>query len=415
MATEAQLALLGKGVATWNQWRRDNSDAGIDLSEANLSRVYLPSANFNGANLSGADLSSAHLLEASLLGARLTGAHLFETNLSKANLRGADLVEATAGGANLFAADLVGADLRGADLSEAILLGTALTNANLRNADLRHAELCAADLVGATLTEASLVGADLSKATLRQATLRQATLRGANLADANLRGADLRDADLTGADLHAADLRGADLRGADLTGADLSRCVAVGCDFSGANLTGCRIYAMSSWDAKLDGAVQQALHITPRHEPDIAVDGLQVAKFIALWLADEAMSQVFGTSAKRVVLILGRFSGERKAILNSLCDDLRERHYLPLVLDFGPQGVGVDLKATIAKLARLSRFVLVDVAGVANVLRALFKAITEKPWVVWQPMSQASTVDPAPLDDLISFPWGASSVPLLGC
>ena len=233
-----------------------------------------------------------------------------------------------------------------------------------------YAELCAADLAEATLTEASLVGADLSKATLRQA-----TLSAANLTDATLRGADLRGADLTSADLHCADLRGADLRDADLTGADLSCCVAVGCDFSGATLTGCRIYAMSSWDAKLDGAVQQALRITPRHEPDIAVDSLQVAQFIALWLADETMSQVFGTSAKHVVLILGRFSGERKAMLNSLCDDLRQRHYLPLVLDFGPSRVGVDLKATIAKLARLSRFVVMDVTESASVWRMLVKAI----------------------------------------
>ena len=151
-----------------------------------------------------------------------------------------------------------------------------------------------------------------------------------------------------------------------------------------------------------------ALRITPRHEPDIAVDSLQVAQFIALWLADEAMSQVFGTSAKHVVLILGRFSGKRKAMLNSLCDDLRQRHYLPLVLDFGPHQVGVDLKALIAKLTRLSRFVVVDVTGAASVWRMLVKAIPEMPWVVWQPMIQviqASAVEPTPFEDLISFPW----------
>ena len=122
-------------------------------------------------------------------------------------------------------------------------------------------------------------------------------------------------------------------------------------------------------------------------------------------LADDAMSQVFGTGAKHLVLVLGRFSGERKAMLNSLCDDLRQRDYLPLVLDFGPNRVGVDLKATIAKLTRLSRFVVVDATGAASVWRMLVKAIPEMPWVVWQPMIQANAVEPTPFEDLISFPW----------
>jgi len=171
MANKKHLAILGKGVAAWNEWREQHPDIITpDLSGANLF----------GADLSGADLSGAVLSRADLIGAKLIGA-----NLSVADLADADLVDADLSGANLSPANLHEANLGGAKLSEAVL----------------------------------------SEAVLSEAVLSEANLRGADLRGATLRWADLRNAGITGADLRRADLTGAHLRAANLDGALLSEAI----------------------------------------------------------------------------------------------------------------------------------------------------------------------------------------------
>src|SRR5215472_16829109 len=67
MADEEHVAILKKGVATWNLWRGANAHIRPDLSGANLIESYLIAANLNGADLSGAKLGAAYLSEANLL------------------------------------------------------------------------------------------------------------------------------------------------------------------------------------------------------------------------------------------------------------------------------------------------------------------------------------------------------------
>jgi uncharacterized protein YjbI with pentapeptide repeats len=45
MADVEQLALLEQGVTGWNEWRKKNLDARINLSGANLNEAILSSAN----------------------------------------------------------------------------------------------------------------------------------------------------------------------------------------------------------------------------------------------------------------------------------------------------------------------------------------------------------------------------------
>jgi uncharacterized protein YjbI with pentapeptide repeats len=62
MANDEHVALLKKGVATWDAWRKENPNIRPDLRKANLS-----GANLGGANLSGAKLQGANLREANLI------------------------------------------------------------------------------------------------------------------------------------------------------------------------------------------------------------------------------------------------------------------------------------------------------------------------------------------------------------
>ena len=74
--------------------------------------------------------------------------------------------------------------------------------------------------------------------------------------------------------------------------------------------------------------------ITPRYEPEITVDNIEVAQFVYLLLHNEKIRDVIDTVTSKAVLILGRFTAERKAVLDALREELRKRDYLPILFDF---------------------------------------------------------------------------------
>jgi hypothetical protein len=284
--------------------------------------------------------------------------------------------------------DLYEADLSGADLCKAHLSVADLRRANLTGADLRKAELTGADLTGACLSGADLTGAVLSSfgvnglpSLIPAAKLIGADLTGADLSWAHLSEADLRNANLSGANLSAADLAAANFSGADLTGADLVGSYPVGANFTAADLSSCYVYGVSAWDLKLEGAKQNNLIITPDGEPEITVDNLEVAQFIYLLLKNEKIRQVIDTITSKVVLILGRFTPERKAVLDALREELRQRDYLPVLFDFD-KPASKDLTATVQTLANMARFVIVDLTDPSSVPHELAMVVPGTPVAV---------------------------------
>jgi uncharacterized protein YjbI with pentapeptide repeats len=146
MANGEHVAMLKKGVAAWNEWRRKNPNVRPDLTGAKLIEARLNGANFSRAMLEVADLHCAVLEVANLSGANLAGA-----DLSRANLAGADLSEAS-----LTAAHLDDANLSGAILIRTNFHGANLSGASLTSAHLDDANLVQANMAGANLGEAFL-------------------------------------------------------------------------------------------------------------------------------------------------------------------------------------------------------------------------------------------------------------------
>jgi hypothetical protein len=93
-----------------------------------------------------------------------------------------------------------------------------------------------------------------------------------------------------------------------------------------ADLTGCRIYGVSAWGLMLnDETKQRNLIIAKENESEITVDNIEVAQFIYLILNNQKIREVIDTITSKVVLILGRFTDERKAGLDALRNELRKR------------------------------------------------------------------------------------------
>ena len=81
----------------------------------------------------------------------------------------------------------------------------------------------------------------------------------------------------------------------------------------------------------------------------------------------------------KVVLILGRFTPERKVVLDAIREELRRRHYLPVLFDF--------VKPTISTLAHMARFVIADLTDAKSVLQELQAIVPLSPSVPVQPLA----------------------------
>lgn len=268
---------------------------------------------------------------------------------------------------NLKSANLASADLRGADLHGSDLRGANLFEANLYEAKVHGADLKKAILIGANMWEADLFGADLSEANLTGAELFRALIREANLDKANLTQADLSHTNLGDVRLRGAILRDANLQEANLVNADLS----------GADLRGCSIYGISVWNITLDNKTKQSgLVITPDDTPMITVDNIEVAQFIYLLLNRQKLRDVIDTITSKAVLILGRFTPERKAVLDALANELRKYNLLPIIFDF-KRSTNRDFTETIKILAGLSLFVIVDLTKPKSAPQELMATIPD--------------------------------------
>jgi Pentapeptide repeats (8 copies) len=251
------------------------------------------------------------------------------------------------------------------------------------------------------LYDADLEGVDLNRANLANANMIRARLRGTNLVAANLHEANLGGADLSGAHLDKANLCRTDLYetilvGACLESANLQGTQLAKTDFRGAQLVNCRIYGLSAWDLIVDDKTSQKDLVIiyekeaedqsgQRGEGHVVVDDLRVAQFIYLLLHNENIRHVINTVSKKAVLILGRFTPERKAILEAIREWLRKNDYVPILFDFDKPTYR-DITETVQLLANMSRFVIADVTDAKSIPQELSHIIPFLPSVPVRPI-----------------------------
>lgn len=432
MANPKHVEILRQGVDVWNAWRarsdwrppaslddlpgprriRDiarhwesyrlsfsevipQSQEQPDLSGESLTNAVLPHIDFSWAILDRVDLSQAVLDHADLSAASLDGANLESAQLKHARLTKASLSNAV----------LKDADLSHAVLTEAFLNSSILEYAWLKSADMSKATLEGADLTDAFITDVNLSDADLAKADLTLSHVLRVNLQRANLTDAILH-CEFQDVDLTEANLTGADLRGTSLTKVRLAGADLTHASLVETTLRRVDLRGARVYGISAWDVRLDQYTkrnQTGLIITPHRAAEITVDNLEVAQFVYLLLTNYKIRDVLDTIGKKGVLILGRFTDDRKVVLNALRDRLRAHNFVPMVFDF-ERATSRDFTETVKILAGLSRFVIADITKPRSVPQELEATVPdyEIPFV---PIQQRGEQPYSMFTDLQKYPW----------
>lgn len=283
---------------------------------------------------------------------------LRESVLKKRNLRGFKLDNT-----NFYRSDLTEVDLR---------------NANLESAQFIRANLAKVKFQGAILYNTNFTSADLNSAILQEARLFKVSLSYSNLTRANFSGAFLSNSDIEGA-------------------------ILIRVNFSNAVITESRIYGVSAWDIEKEKSVFGNLVITPYGAPQITVDDLEVAQFIYLMLNNQKIRDVIETITSKAVLILGRFTEERKAVLDALKDELRRRNYLPIVFDF-ENASNKSVDETVNLLARMSRFVVADITDAKSIPQEL-KGFVESNAIPVIPLILKDQSEYAMFDHFRKYPW----------
>jgi uncharacterized protein YjbI with pentapeptide repeats len=180
VANEELLAILRRGVKTWNDWIERNG--GFDLSGPGLKLRDLTSADLTGVNLAGIDLSTTNLSWAKLAGAKLDEASLRGTALRGADLSGASVSISDLTLANLTEANLSNASLRGTNFYAADLTNTNFAGASITNAIFSYVDVSATKGLELAIYEGrSTIGIDT--VVLSRGRIPDALMRGAGVPD----------------------------------------------------------------------------------------------------------------------------------------------------------------------------------------------------------------------------------------
>jgi hypothetical protein len=107
---------------------------------------------------------------------------------------------------------------------------------------------------------------------------------------------------------------------------------------------------------------------------------------VHLLLHNDKIRSVIDTVGKKGVLLLGRFTEGRIAVLDRLRDELRKRGYLPIVFNFDKPETK-DFTETVRLLAGLSKFVIADITNPKSTPLELQATVPEM-MVPFQPIIQ---------------------------
>lgn len=127
-----------------------------------------------------------------------------------------------------------------------------------------------------------------------------------------------------------------------------------------------------------------------------------MAQFIYLILNNTNIRTVIQTVTSKAVLILGRFTTERKRILDAIREELRKKNYIPILFDF-ERPAGHTFTETVSTLAHLSHFVIADLSDPKSVPHELAHVVPLLPSVPIAPLIVGPQKEYSMFEDFLGF------------
>jgi len=210
--------------------------------------------------------------------------------------------------------------------------------------------------------DASMVGCNLNEAWLCWCTFFNTQMKNATILSPN-RESYLGDRRLLGVNLRWSTFANANLQNVSMHGATLEGVRFHECDLRGADLSECEVFGLSAWRNSIDSSTKvDNLIITAWDEPLITVRNLELAQFIYMLINYSNIRSAIDTLTTKVILILGSFSKDDKAVLDNMQLELSKLDYIPLMYDFEAP-VYRNHTETVSTLAHLSKFIIADLTN----------------------------------------------------
>jgi hypothetical protein len=111
---------------------------------------------------------------------------------------------------------------------------------------------------------------------------------------------------------------------------------------------------------------------------------------------------VIDSITSKVVLIIGRFSDNRKPVLDAIRSKLREMDYSPIMFDFD-RPIARNYIETIKTLAGMARFVIADVTDAKVVLQEIDNIVKDFPSTPIKPIIERGASATVVLTDFTDY------------
>ena len=272
--------------------------------------------------------------------------------------------------------------------------GVDFSNSDMNMASLRNCIFCNCNFDDAKITFADLVDAYFSNCTFRRT-----SMRVSRIGDAKFQNCIFEECDMSYCSAEETSFKGSSFINTRMEHMSL-----VHTDFSDTNLDECYLYGISSWDLDLKNSVQKNLIITPDDMPNVTVDNIELAQFLYLMINNQRLRDVINTITSKVVLILGNFSPERKAILDEVREILKTQDVIPVIFDF-EKPTTRNLTETVMTLASMSRYVIADLSSPRSIPHELANIARQLPSIRFYPIILEGEKPFGMFDDYRSYHW----------
>lgn len=256
--------------------------------------------------------------------------------------------------------------------------------------------------------DCSFEGSDINFSDLCFSFFQRCNFSESSLAVTKIGSAEFHFCDFTRADLSYCSAEETNFSGSMFISTVLSNMSLVKTNFTDATIDQARVYGISAWDLRLEGSRQSNIYIE-EEGTSITVPTIELAQFISLLVNNSKLRDVIDTITSKVVLILGRFTEDRKETLDSIKEALQSRGYLPVLFDFGGPN-NRDITETIITLASLAKFVVADISSPKSIPQELTAIIPQFPSLPVQPVIERSQTEYGMFEHWNRYPWVLSKI-----